>query len=518
MVLSSALFGINHRVQAEDTVFSISRQYNVPVHFILRVNNMDDEMIRIGDTLFIPEHEPSHIIVKSGETISSLALLLDISEKEIKAANNLQDDNLQIGQILRIPAHLPKGSYRVLPGDSLLGIANRHKISVEKLKLYNSLESDIIHPGEILTVELSHSETHTVLPGESLWSIARHYSISVSKIKTWNTLDDDPILYPGQILNLLLVDSPPPAAVNRASVETIPLPKITLPSIGEYFYSAPKKKNQPTVTYWEEATASTGTDFRRAEKILGLFNTQVEALSPLSNTLAGWHVVLDPGHGGMDPGAIVSVSDGNGNPVVVTEDEYAYDVALRIYRLLRRHGASVSLTILAPDHHIRDGENAQQTFINRKSEVYADQSHNDHESWRPVGTLDGLVLRKEIAAKFIQKLPASVKSAGTLFISIHADNSPDLPPGTTILYDGMDEEERTRSKSLAQVMSGHLGSGAFIRHQQLNVLKENPADAAVLVEARNIHYPHNAWALRSAELREADARKITKGILAWAYQ
>ena len=84
----------------------------------------------------------------------------------------------------------------------------------------------------------------------------------------------------------------------------------------------------------------------------------------LSRDLEGWHLIIDPGHGGLDPGAIVSVVDGNGNPIIVTEDEYVYDIALRLYRLLIRHGASVKMTIIAPDHHIRDGESARLTFVN----------------------------------------------------------------------------------------------------------------------------------------------------------
>lgn len=43
----------------------------------------------------------------------------------------------------------------------------------------------------------------------------------------------------------------------------------------------------------------------------------------LSNVLKGWHIVLDPGHGGLDPGAVVENVDGNGNKVYVVEDEYA---------------------------------------------------------------------------------------------------------------------------------------------------------------------------------------------------
>jgi N-acetylmuramoyl-L-alanine amidase len=253
-----------------------------------------------------------------------------------------------------------------------------------------------------------------------------------------------------------------------------------------------------------------------ARQVLELYRSEAEKLPPLSRVLAGRHIVIDPGHGGLDPGAIVSVKDGNGNPVVITEDEYVYDIALRLGRLLIRHGASVSFTILAPDHHIRDGLDARQTFVHRKNEVYNDEAHNRSPGWRPVGTADGLDLRKDIASLMIAGTPRDERKDGTVFISIHADNSPDLPEGKAVLFDGADDEELERSRSLAEAMAPSLGSGSFIRGQSLKVLKDNPAGAAVLVEVRNIHYSRNAWALRSAELREQDAKMIADGLAAWA--
>ncbi len=55
-------------------------------------------------------------------------------------------------------------------------------------------------------------------------------------------------------------------------------------------------------------------------------------------------MVLDPGHGGIDPGAIVEAKDDAGASYFIVEDEYVYDLALRVYVLLRRHGATVTLT------------------------------------------------------------------------------------------------------------------------------------------------------------------------------
>src|SRR5688572_27603409 len=41
--------------------------------------------------------------------------------------------------------------------------------------------------------------------------------------------------------------------------------------------------------------------------------------------LQGWAIVLDPGHGGVDPGSSTMHNDQR-----VVEDEYVYDVSLRV--------------------------------------------------------------------------------------------------------------------------------------------------------------------------------------------
>ena len=121
--------------------------------------------------------------------------------------------------------------------------------------------------------------------------------------------------------------------------------------------------------------------------------------------------------------------------------------------------------------------------------MYAHVSHNDNPGWRPVGTIEGLDLRKTIAAESIKTISPARRAKGTLFVSLHADNSADLPISTAVLYDGEDENQLARSKAFASVMAEHMGSGSFIRRQNLRVLNGNPADAAILVEVRNVHYP-----------------------------
>jgi N-acetylmuramoyl-L-alanine amidase len=71
----------------------------------------------------------------------------------------------------------------------------------------------------------------------------------------------------------------------------------------------------------------------------------------LSKTLAGKIFYIDAGHGGNDPGAI-----GKYGAYRLCEDEYAYDVSLRLCRKLIQHGAIVYMITRDPNDGIRGGK------------------------------------------------------------------------------------------------------------------------------------------------------------------
>lgn len=521
------VYALTHKVGPSDTLFGLARQYEVPQSWIVRANNLQNEIIRTGTELEIPVDGLKSLSVRPGDTLSSLALELRVSQEEIISVNQLKGTTLFSGQKIRVPKPLKPGTCRVLPGDTLTALAKREKVSLDKIRAYNALTDDVIYPGQILTVRPGRPDFHQIENGESLWLIASKYSIALDDLKKWNNLEDKSLIHPGTVLTLhpgLKPDRFPPASSPRREVTLASVnqktdskerKKTALPRKGEYYFSSPLRHSQPDTEYWEDSESSTLTDYQHAQSVLKELEEEIQSSTPLSSLLSGQHIVLDPGHGGMDPGAIVTVKDGNGNPLTVTEDEYAYDIAIRLYKILRRHGASVSLTVLAPDHLSREGENPRQTFVNKKNEVYNNESHNGNAGWRPVGTAEGLDMRKETARQQINRAPLLAKRKGTLFLSIHADNSPELPAGRAVLFFGATEEEKESSRELAQCLASKLGSGAFIKEQTLRVLQNNPADAAVLVETRNVYYERNCWALRSPELREQDAQMLAAGILKW---
>ncbi len=80
-----------------------------------------------------------------------------------------------------------------------------------------------------------------------------------------------------------------------------------------------------------------------------LLGSKHKNLEHRSDKLKGAAFYLVSGHGGADPGAI-----GSYNGKKIPEDEYAYDVTLRLAKSLREHGAKVYMIIQDKNDGIRD--------------------------------------------------------------------------------------------------------------------------------------------------------------------
>ena len=84
---------------------------------------------------------------------------------------------------------------KVKDGDTLWGISQTYKVSVEDIKSWNDLSSDAIYAGE--TIHISQEEHYKVKSGDTLSGIAHKYDVGVNDIKSWNGLSSDTI-HPGQ--------------------------------------------------------------------------------------------------------------------------------------------------------------------------------------------------------------------------------------------------------------------------------------------------------------------------------
>lgn len=108
--------------------------------------------------------------------------------------------------------------------------------------------------------------------------------------------------------------------------------------------TTPKDKSTAQAKPDKDKAQSVGT--KRTYK---LFGKKYEDYTIKSNKLRGTTFFLSSGHGGPDPGAMAKM-DGH----TLHEDEYAYDITLRLARCLMEEGATVHMIIQDAKDGIRD--------------------------------------------------------------------------------------------------------------------------------------------------------------------
>ena len=194
-------------VKSGDTLYSIANKYGMSVQELKDLNKLTNNTLSIGQQLVVSEANAGTLdtyTVKAGDTLYSIANKYGLTVNELKQLNNLTSDILSIGQVLNISnsnTSLPSNTYIVKSGDSLYSIAKKYGITVDALKNANGKTSNLLSIGEILVIPptTTTTRTYTVKAGDSLWKIATNYGVSVNALKQANGLSSD-LLSIGQVL------------------------------------------------------------------------------------------------------------------------------------------------------------------------------------------------------------------------------------------------------------------------------------------------------------------------------
>lgn len=193
-----------------DSLYSIARTYNTTVQDLVSYNNLATTNLSIGQQLLIPSiaqlTPPTTNIytVKSEDSLYSIANKFNTTVSTLKAYNNLSSNLLQIGQQLLIPTSTTTTEnvveYIVKSGDSLYSIADRYGTSISAIRERNNLSSNLLQIGQVLVIPTATSnQTYTVKSGDSLYTIANRFNTTVDEIKRKNNLSSN-LLQIGQIL------------------------------------------------------------------------------------------------------------------------------------------------------------------------------------------------------------------------------------------------------------------------------------------------------------------------------
>ena len=198
-------------VKKGDSLWSIARANGLTVDELKSLNNLSSNVLHVGDTLLISSADSTgddgndnYYVVKSGDTLWSIARKYNLSVNELKALNNLSSNVLSVGQRL-IVGKESSNDYVVSAGDTLWAIARKFNVSVDDIKALNNLSSNNLSIGMTLKMPLysnkqnEETNVYVVKSGDSLWSIARMFNSTVDEIKSLNGLKSN-VLRIGQRL------------------------------------------------------------------------------------------------------------------------------------------------------------------------------------------------------------------------------------------------------------------------------------------------------------------------------
>ncbi|MFC3885900.1 LysM peptidoglycan-binding domain-containing protein [Bacillus songklensis] len=139
-------------------------------------------------------------------------------------------------------------THQVKKGDTLWGIAQEHNTTVDQLKDWNKLNSDLIYPKQVLTVSPEET-TYIVKKGDTLFKISQAHGVSVKDLMNVNGLSSD-LIHPGDSLTIKTggnAIAPAKQEIDAATSVPAPAPQPAAPAASQQPAQEPAGKEM-TVT------------------------------------------------------------------------------------------------------------------------------------------------------------------------------------------------------------------------------------------------------------------------------
>jgi LysM repeat protein len=180
----------NHTVIEGNSLFNLQEMYACPAEDILNANEGIERGLDVGEVVFIPVHKKTIThIVSSNESIYSLSRLFSVPIDSIVKHNLISGNELKIGQRLSIKdAIIP-----ILKEVSTNSEGNLKNIPSNDLT--SSLNSNLMNDDLFVL--------HTVQSQESLYTISKRYMVSINDLIELNNLKTSKIS-PNDVLKIKL--------------------------------------------------------------------------------------------------------------------------------------------------------------------------------------------------------------------------------------------------------------------------------------------------------------------------
>ena len=208
-----------YTVKAGDSVWLIANNHGITMAQLRSWNNLKSDLIHPNQKLIVSQASGT----STGTTTKPVTATnknVGTTTKPTTPTNTNNDSNSSNATTTTAK------TYTVKSGDSVWLIANKHGITIDQLRNWNNLKSDLIHPNQTLkvsnastssntvttkpvvnqttaqtTTNTSNEKSHKVVSGDSLWMLSQKYNLSIAQLKTLNSLTSDTI-HVGQTLKV----------------------------------------------------------------------------------------------------------------------------------------------------------------------------------------------------------------------------------------------------------------------------------------------------------------------------
>jgi N-acetylmuramoyl-L-alanine amidase len=242
------------------------------------------------------------------------------------------------------------------------------------------------------------------------------------------------------------------------------------------------------------------------KRMYSIFGKEHEYIPLKSSKLMGKIFYIDSGHGGPDPGAVAKH-----NGKTLCEDEYNYDVGLRLCRNLIANGATAYMIVRDPN----DGLRAQEVLVADDDEFY----------WGNIKMFRAqksrLVQRSNVVNKLYEKhRKQGIKDKDQKLIIIHIDSQIKSLQTDIFFYyepnnkDGKELAQQMHQK-LTEKYTKHRGQKKYkgtVTARDLHMLRECKP-AAVFIELGNLQNAYDLKRFLPEANRQAMADWLYEGMM-----
>jgi len=164
--------------------------------------------------------------IKKGDNLTLIAKKYSIELNVLKEINQMEEDLIIAGDEIMVPrgpawakTSIPRvKNYTVVKGDSFWAISKKFNVSIRDLTLWNSVNLQTpLQIGQQIKIFSKYERArgkppnkkkrtllYPVKSGDTLSRIASRFSIRVKDIEKWNEIKPAEIIYPGQVLKIIL--------------------------------------------------------------------------------------------------------------------------------------------------------------------------------------------------------------------------------------------------------------------------------------------------------------------------